>query len=552
MLGLHFMSMYDESVMKQMIRDMNPRVVKFFALPPSLVISVMSEFPDVDVIYRPWWDYKNEYGRYYLSSPDDFKTFRNYMGSRGKGPGQILTPVEEDKDMLEYFNPREAVLEMVTSQSSVVAHNMSHFVNAPESFKKRFLWEAFNETGGIGGGSRDYYRFERERAKWSRENGFRAAVISSGVGWTLDFGAMQDVGLLDEMQAHNHYLATHGYGCGFVNISHGEFQPVNTAGDLAKPMKYYWDNRKVLPKTELNTWLAFRVARYHNELKLRGYNIKQVLTEFAPSDASANHIILRVWHKPLRGWKTMLDFLQAQLGNNVDPVQNVVEQFVYSEQQLREYSDFLVGATIFTNGADQNSEWFSEFDVNSIHPRIATALKGLPDTPTEEPEEPPVQTGCNVELAETTPTGGRLTALNIRNKPYIINNPTNVIGQITRGQIVKALAKTYVNGTWWIKVELEDKTGWGSSAYLKLVCVNSELPEVNPPSPDEIPDDNVTELRKRITELETQNAQLLTQKAAVEAENTLLETRVATLEVSIDEAILILDDALDDEGGIVG
>lgn len=529
MLGLHFMDVAQDD-MEAAIRDLNPRVVKFAFISPETMFSVMSKFPDVDYIYRPWWRYHNdEAGFYYMSHPDDFKTFRNYMGSRGKGPGQVLTPAEEEKDYLEYFNPRDALLEMIHANSSQIRGNMWHLINAPNSLKKRLFWELYNETGGIGdprvgGGSRDFFRLERERCFWSAENGFRAAVLSTGVGWEINFGHAQDMGLLQAMHDGKHILAVHGYGCGLINIAHGDFQPIDQAGHLANDFKYYWDNRKILPSSDLNTWLAFRAPRYHDELNRRGYgDIKIVLTEFATSDASANHIILaNGFDRPLRGWKSAAqDFVRAKISQTLDPADFTAEQLVYGELQLRQYQSFLIGATIFTYGANPATDWYREFDIREfVYPKLLKKMEAHvwqdDDTP---PPPPPTEVGCIAELAEFQPNGQPLTKLNVRNTPYILTNPDNRVGSMERGQTAKALAKARVNGNWWIKLELSNGvTGWASGPYLNLKCNNFELPEVSAPPPDGTPSDDLDTLRRRIAELEAANDKLATEKqTALEA-----------------------------------
>lgn len=341
MLAPHFMAMYDANQIIDIAKKFNSQVIKFAFTPPSTVIEVMSALPShVEGIYRLWWDY----GESWIGTPNNFGQLEEYA-----------------KSGTQTFNVNRAVDEWL-SPNGTPRQNIQQIANRPE-IAKRILVEGYNETGN----HYNYWLFERERAKRLASMGLRACVGNSGVGWNLTFDAAKDAGLLDVLnmpaedsngnELGQHYWGTHGYGCGLINMFHGEMQ-ANTQNRLDKPFKYYADNFKVLPAGTGNSWLAFRVDEYDSQLRALGYhNIKHVITEFG-YDASANQIIQNYYNQPISHYKSTIPFWQsAGLLEGTTWEAFFKKQMLGAEKQLREYKRFLKGATIFTVGSDATSAW---------------------------------------------------------------------------------------------------------------------------------------------------------------------------------------------------
>lgn len=498
-IGAHFMHVFDANEMVAIINNLNCAVVKFAFTPPDLIRQVMERCPDVIGIYRMWWQYDG-----YLSNSNDFLSFRNYMGSRGKGAPEGLSEEESRRDTLgNWFNPREAVNELYFSYG--LRGNTEGLLAFPDSVKRRLYVEGHNETGG--GGKVDFFRFEKARCDWAKENGFRACVINGGVGWTYDWLAADSAGLLETLERDGHLLGTHGYGHVLIDISHGDFQPLDSSGTLAHPLSYYLQNRQLAARDMTNSWLAFRCVKYDQQLKALGYhNIKQVLTEFG-LDRSASHIIDRLTdNREVGSWKTTVELWRSSglLGDNTPDV-FYAKELLFAEKQLRRYDDFLLGATVFTVGSAPESAW-TAFDVRGtqVLPALAALTTAEPFT-----DEPP-QTFCAVTPAKDF-------AINIRSFPDIEFGDGSLAGQMAVGQEMRVYGKfrDAENRLWYVLNE--EKTKWVSSAAaIRLTGNCASIPDVTyEPPAEEPPPPDVAQLLEKIRQLETENAALKGQLAAL-------------------------------------
>lgn len=482
------MHMFDANEMVAIINDLNCSVVKFAFTPPDVIREVLERCPEVIGIYRMWWQYDG-----YLSNSNDFLGFRNYMASRGKAAPDGLTAEESVRDTLgNWFNPAEAVAELYFSYG--LKGNTDTVLRYPPDIKRRLYLEGHNETGG--GGKVDFFRFEKARCDWAKDNGFHACVINGGVGWTYDWLTADSVGLLETLQRDGHVLGTHGYGHVLIDISHGDFQPVDSDGTLAHPLSYYLENRKVSPRTMTNSWLAFRCVKYDQQLKALGYNnIKQVVTEFG-LDRSAAHIIDKLSsNQEIGSWKSTVEFWRGSgLLGNATPDVFYAKELMFGEQQLRVYDDFLLGATVFTVGSAPESAWRA-FDVRDslVLSTLATLTRETPFTD-ESPSEPPAnEEWCKVQPAKDFP-------INIRSFPDLEFSDDSVVDTLAVGQETRVYGQyTDKEGRVWYVLNTE-KTRWISSkAAIKLTGSCGNIPTVNYPD-DSTP--NTEELTRRIKELE--------------------------------------------------
>lgn len=510
------MHMFDANEMVAIIKDLNCAVVKFAFTPPDTIREVMERCPDVIGIYRMWWQYDG-----YLSNSNDFLGFRNYMASRGKGAPEGLSEEESQRDTLgNWFNPREAVSELYFSHG--LRGNTEGLLAFPDSVKRRLYVEGHNETGG--GGKVDFFRFEKARCDWAKENGFRACVINGGVGWTYDWLAADSVGLLETLQRDGHLLGTHGYGHVLIDISHGDFQPVDSDGNLAHPLSHYLENRKVSPRTMTNSWLAFRCVKYDQQLKALGYNIKQVITEFG-LDRSAAHIIDKLSaNQEIGSWKSTIEFWRGSgLLGNVTPDVFYAKELLFGEQQLRVYDDFLLGATVFTVGSAPEAAWRA-FDVRGslVLSTLATFTREMPFTDEPTPEPPPSGEFCVVRPAKDF-------AINIRSFPDLEFSDDSLSGQLEVGQEMRVYGQyADIEGRVWYVLSTEKNKWVSSKAAIKLVGPCTDIPTVTYPDtpPTEPPPDDDGDLQKRIAQLEAALEQKQQSIEILQAENNTLRGKI--------------------------
>lgn len=535
MTSVQFMHIWDVQEMVSVIRQLKPRIVKFNFLGAGTVRQVLEQCPEVEGIVRLWWDFTREGDWSYIGKANNFEHLRYLIGSRGYGRG--LTDVEHNMDTLgDKFDPVDAVLEWA-ERAPGVSNEIQQMIQFPDSVKRRLLIEGHNETGGQG--ETDFLRFEKQRALYLQSKGLRAVVYNSGVGWTLNFQKAKDVGLLQVIQDGNHYLGTHAYGNVLINMLHDGMQPYNTQGQLQQNFKFYRDFRRVAPRDMFNSWLAFRAVRYDYELKTLGYpNIKQVLTEWG-LDRSAPQVVSNYSNDANVGaWKGTIGFWRDVVGLTELPDKIYADELWYGEQQLRVYEDFLVGALLYTYGADSNSAWTS-FDVRhtQVIPLLADTLSKNPFTDTAPQPNPAA--GCTVTLAEKQPNGQPLTALNVRSKPYIITapdgKPANRIATMTREHTWKAIGKALVDGVEWLRVQTtEGQFGWVSLAFTKVTCIDTTLPVIQAPPRDDVPTEDcsqeVADLQRQLDEALASVVDLQAEKETYRLQAILFQEQLETIQ----------------------
>jgi hypothetical protein len=311
--------------------------------------------------------------------------------------------------------------------------------NSLDSLKglDNFYIESFNEVGI----SKSYCEFEAYRAKRLWESlGLRSCVLNSGVGWTLPFDQMRarttvafhtrqaikheravfkdanDAGMLDAMRKYGAVFGIHSYGAGVVpknlgiDFWHGPDRQAISQEDrhLKHDLEWYAaHDREIYAPDMLNTWLAFRVARYHDQVAKLGYaDLKFIITE-AGIDGVLDPHSYKIYSggRYAGGWRDWAPIWQEMnwLENCTAAYRYAVE-LEYAERQYRAYSDFLLGATIF--GGTGNWQHFNPFPevIDELLPILDKLDEGedqpMPDEPTEpvvvvppeEPEEKPTQT----------------------------------------------------------------------------------------------------------------------------------------------------------------
>lgn len=460
-ISVQFMDIGDVNEMVGVIEALNPEVVKFCFTDPGAVIQVMLRVPHIKGVYRMWWQ------TWHAGTSNQFHVLADYIrGRHGR------------------FDPVDAVNEWFLIDK--VAQGLAPILNAPNDVKSRLWVEGYNETGDhAANGARAYFEFERERCRKLASFGLHGAVISSGVGWELDFKLAQEVGLLDILQNGGHWLSTHGYGDKIMNVLHGAMQPINDDGDLAHSWKHYRDTRVVESEDMLNSWLAFRCSQEQAELEARGYDIIQVITEIG-LDASAEWITDRGDSGAI---KSAEGFLREKgLLVNQSLAEYYVEELLYWELQARKYKN-VIGGCIYTYGG----VLWPSFDIRDmgVIPRLAEKLRQHPNT--GDSPDPVPDTTCSVTTS--------LAQVNVRTAP-VVDTSTYFDPRlyITQGQKIKAIGTVRgANNSLWHVVDYNGFKGYiAGGQYSQLVGSCDDLPDLTDPEPI----DELEVARKRIADLE--------------------------------------------------
>jgi hypothetical protein len=358
-LGPHFMGDPDLDAIVPIVNRWRPAVIKALGSAKWLLelYNQIDYSPKPKMVWRTWW--QNHRG-----IPDSFEWF-------------------EDKPTSVAYS------EWLQCVGTV---NLEILRGQPD-----FYIEGFNE---IPLSSRKFVEFEAYRTgKLNEMWGLKTAALCFSVGQDPPYDLLIDSGLLTMLAGTGGVIDGHYYFDGLgPQIWHGDAQSVSqTNRHLPHEPGWYLDIEKIYPPEMENTWLAFRMARHHAELKRHGFGSIQIINSEAGCDTCLDEKkeTYRIYSKGKhgRGWRTWAP-IWRELGwlEDKTAAELFAQMLFYAERQYRQYADFLLGNTVFTWGGRGDWEQFR------IEPEVVDALLPMLDeldkeddmTNEEMPDEPTV------------------------------------------------------------------------------------------------------------------------------------------------------------------